>query len=81
MSEQTASKDVDAIQIGDKFYDLNSVTDLSLAIMKDMKTIDDKIKDYGLQISIAKLAKSKLIGELQKELPLMTEVPTPNKGA
>ncbi len=65
----------DAIQIGDKFYDLDSVTDLSLAIMKDMKTIDDKIKDYGLQISIAKLAKSKLIEELHKELPKMTEVP------
>lgn len=68
----------DAIQIGDKFYDLNSVTDLSLAVMKDMKTIDDKIKDYGLQISIAKLAKSKLIAELQKELPKMKEVPNPN---
>lgn len=69
----------DAIQIGDKFYDLDSVTDLSLAIMKDMKTIDDKIKDYGLQISISKLAKSKLIDELQKELPNMKEVPNPNK--
>lgn len=69
----------DAIQIGDKFYDLDSVTDLSLAIMKDMKTIDDKIKDYGLQISIAKLAKSKLIEELHKELPKMTEVPNPNE--
>ncbi len=68
----------DAIQIGDKFFDLDTVTDLSLAIMKDMKTIDDKIKDYGLQISISKLAKSKLIEELQKELPKMKEVPNPN---
>lgn len=70
-----AEKSVETIKIGDKNYDVESVTDLSLALMKDIKTIDDKLKEYGVEMSIAKLAKSKLIEELQKELPKMTEVP------
>jgi hypothetical protein len=64
----------DTIKIGDKQYETESVTDLAIAIMKDVKTIDDQITSYGVQLSIAKLAKSKLIEELQKELPKMTEV-------
>jgi hypothetical protein len=76
---QTAQqiKEGDTVQIGDKFYDAKTVSELSWAIIKDMKTIEDKIKDYGLQVSIAKLAKAKLIDELYKEVPKMTEVPAP----
>lgn len=70
-------KDGDTVQIGDKFYDAKTVPELAWAIIRDMKTIEDKIKDYGLQVSIGKLAKAKLIDELYKELPKMTEVPTP----
>lgn len=71
------SEDVTTIKIGDKYYDSDSITDLSIAIMKDIKTIDDEISKYGIQMSIAKLAKSKLIEELQKELPKMKEVHQP----
>lgn len=70
----------DSIKIGDKYYDINTVTDLSVAIMKDLKTIDDELKHYGIQMSIAKLAKSKLIEELQKEIPKMTEIENTNEG-
>lgn len=75
MDKSETSKDAEpTLQIGDKFYDLNTATEMSLAIAKDIKTIDEKIKDYHLQISIAQLAKAKLFDELQKELPKMTEV-------
>lgn len=67
----------ESIKIGDKHYDVESVTELSLALMKDMKTIDDQIRHFGVQMSICKLAKSKLIEELQKELPKMKEVSAP----
>lgn len=69
----------ETVQIGDKFYDATTVSELGWAIIRDIKTIDDKAKDYGLQLSIAKLAKGKLIDELQKEIPKMTEVPAPTK--
>jgi hypothetical protein len=69
----------DTVQIGDKFYDAKTVSELAWAIIKDMKTIEDKIKDYGLQVSIAKLAKAKLIDELYKEVPKMTEMPKPEE--
>ena len=71
----------ETIQIGDKFYDAKSVSELGWAIIRDLKTIDGKLNDYNLEVSIAKLAKAKLIDELQKEIPAMTEVPAPNKVA
>jgi hypothetical protein len=70
----------DSIKLGEKYYETESVTDLTIAIMRDLKTIDDQIKTYGTQLSIAKLAKSKLIDELQKEVPKMKEVPAPESG-
>ncbi len=65
---------IQTVQIGEKFYDAKTVSELGWAIIRDMKTIDDKLKDYGLEMSIAKLAKAKLIDELHKEVPKMTEV-------
>jgi hypothetical protein len=70
----------DSIKLGEKYYETESVTDLTIAIMRDLKTIDDQIKTYGTQLSIAKLAKSKLIDELQKEVPKMKEGPAPESG-
>ena len=76
-TQTTQTPEVQVIKIGDKLYDMNTATDLTLAILKDVKAIEDQLNSYGLQLSIAKLARAKLIDELYKELPKLTEVQNP----
>jgi|GEM_PF-4104910 hypothetical protein len=66
-----------AVKIGEKYYDINTVTELAVALLKDIKKIDDEISRVNLKLSITKLAKIKLLDELTKELPKMTEVLAP----
>jgi hypothetical protein len=70
--ENTA--ETQAVKIGEKYYDINTVTELAVALLKDIKKIDDELGRVNLQLSITKLAKVKLLDELTKEFPKMTEV-------
>jgi hypothetical protein len=69
--------ELQTLRIGEKHYSMESVTELAVNLLNDIKKIEEEMNRINLQFSITKLAKLKLIDELTKELPKMTEVPAP----
>ena len=67
-------EDIKTLKVGDKHYDIDSATDLAGSIIRDIATIEEEIRKDQIRISIAQLARTKLMDELQKELPKMKEV-------
>jgi hypothetical protein len=69
--------ELQTLRIGEKHYSMESVTELAVNLLNDIKKIEEEMNRINLQFSITKLAKIKLLDELTKELPKMTEVLAP----
>jgi hypothetical protein len=65
------------VKINGLFFDANTVTDLGIAIMNDLKRVDEEFANLNFRAGIAKLAKDKLMDELVKESSKFTEVEAP----
>lgn len=77
MAEET--QDVQVLTIGEKTYFADSVTEHGSKILGDIQKVEQQVGSYTLQMSIANLAKAKLIEELEKEIPKFKEVPQPEE--
>jgi len=65
--KKTDSNDIEFVQIGDKKYDIKSVTEQGVTLIEDIEKVDDLIKTQQLQLSVSSLARGALIERLSKE--------------
>lgn len=62
------------INIGDKVYEADSITEQGVNIINDLQRVDQVLARQQLEVSITQLAKAKLMEALQAELPNFKEV-------
>lgn len=66
------------IQIGEKYYKEDSITETGRSILNDITKVNQKLGEQQLLLNIIQLAKGKLIEELEKEIPNFEEVEDKN---
>jgi hypothetical protein len=62
------------INIGDKVYEADSITEQGVNIINDLQRVDQVLARQQLEVSITQLAKAKLMEALQEEIPKFKEV-------
>lgn len=72
-----AETELKTINIGDKVYEADSITEQGVNIINDIQKVEQVLSRQQLEVSITQLAKAKLMEELQKELPKFKEVEAP----
>lgn len=72
-----AETELKTINIGDKVYDADSITEQGVNIINDLQKVDQVLARQQLDVSITQLAKAKLMEALQAELPNFKEVEVP----
>jgi len=62
------------IKIDNKMYDASSLTERASVLIGNIQRTDEMITRHQIEISIANIAKSKLLEELGKEVPNLVEI-------
>lgn len=71
--------EIQTIQLGDKLYDAESITEHGVHILNDLRKVESQMANHQLTVSIMQLAKSKLTEELEKEMVKFKEIPFPEE--
>ncbi len=68
---------MDIIRIGEKHYDVTTLTDVAKGLLSDLQKIEGELGRLSLQTSITTFAKSALIEKLVAETAALPTVPAP----
>jgi len=71
---QKTKEDLEFVQIGDKKYDVESISERGVTIIEDIEKVDELIKFQQIQLSVSSLARGSLIERLSEETKNFTEV-------
>lgn len=70
--------EVPVMQLNDKFYNPESVTDAGKKIVEDIYKVDGAIAQHQTNLSIAQIARGTLLEALEKEAVNFEEVEAPD---
>lgn len=70
------NKEPQTLQIGETIYDVASLTERGVNIINDIRKVEAQIGHHQINVSIAQLAKAKLLEELNTEAVNFTKIGT-----
>ena len=77
-NETPQEQSTPVLQLNDKCYDPESVTDAGKKIIEDIYKVDGAIAQHQTNLSIAQIARGTLLDALEKEAVNFTEVAAPD---
>lgn len=68
------AEEIKSVKLGDKEYNVADLTEKSIALINDVKRVEDEMGRLNIQMGIAKIARAKLLEELEKEKQNIPEI-------